>query len=139
VLPPDDVDPPLDGVDPPPDDGAEPPPPDVDPPPVGAAVVPGLDPTDELLLMELLGCAGVLAFTFGLAFGFWGGACMVGTAPALVNGVMLTCCALAALDWASDPVTAGADVFLIADPMANAATSPTTSAAANSSQRLRTS
>jgi hypothetical protein len=138
VLPPDDVDPPLDDVDPPPDDGAVPPP-LVVPPPVGAAGTEP-DPTDELLLLtELLGCDGLLAVTFGLAFGFLGGACSVGTAPAVLNGVMLTCCALAALDWASDPVAAGADVFLTADPMANAATSPTTRAAANSSQRLRTS
>jgi hypothetical protein len=36
-------------------------------------------------------------------------------------------------------VGADADDFLIADPIAKAATSPTTSAAANSSQRLRTS
>lgn len=137
MLPPDDEDPPLDDEDPP-LDGAAPPPLDVEPPPVAGATEP--DPTDELLLLtELLGCDGLLAVTFGLAFGFLGSACSVGTAPALVNGVMLTWCALAALDWASDPVTAGADVFLTADPMANAATSPTTKAAANSSQRLRTS
>ena len=82
--------------------------------------------------------AGVVCLTFGL--GFAGGACSAGTAPAFVNGVMTAACALAELDCASDPVGAGgADVFLTTDPMANAATSPTTSAAASSSQRLRTS
>jgi hypothetical protein len=89
-----------------------------------------LDADDELV--------GVV---FGLVFGFGlgGGACITGTAPALVNGVMVACCALAELDWARDAATAGADVFLTADPMANAATSPTTSARTSSSQRLRTS
>ncbi|HEY6525345.1 MAG TPA: hypothetical protein VIY10_16295 [Solirubrobacteraceae bacterium] len=93
------------------------------------------------LVDELLVAGGVLfvvALTLGLGLG--GGACSAGTAPAPVNGVMLACCELPALDGASeDPVTAGADVFLTADPMAKAATSPITSAAANSSQRLRTS
>ena len=74
-----------------------------------------------------------------MVFGLAGGACIAGTAPALVNGVMDACCALAELDWARDPVGAGADVFLTADPIAKAATSPTTSAMASSSQRLRTS
>jgi hypothetical protein len=99
------------------------------------------DPVDELAGDELL-IAGdvplVAALTLGLGLG--GGACSVGTAPAPVNRVMLACCALPVLDGASDdPVAAGADVFLTADPMAKAATSPITSAAANSSQRLRTS
>lgn len=97
------------------------------------------DPTDELLPTELLAVDGVLVVDFGLAFGFLGGACSAGTAPAFVNGVMAACWALPPLDWASDPVTVGADVFLTADPTANAATSPTTSAAANISQRFRTS
>jgi hypothetical protein len=93
--------------------------------------------TEELLLdgVDVL-VEGVFGFAF---FGFAGGACNAGTAPALVNGVMLACCPLAELDWASDPVGAGVEVFLIADPMANAATSPITSATASSSQRLRTS
>lgn len=74
-----------------------------------------------------------------LGFGLTGGACRAGTAPALVNGVTLACWALAALDRASDPAGAGAEVFLTAEPMTKAATNPTTSARANSSQRLRTS
>jgi hypothetical protein len=135
VLPPDDADPALDED--PPLEGAAPPP--LDPPPVGAGVVATEpDPTDELLPTELLAVDGLLTVTFGLAFGFLGGACSAGTAPAFVSGVMAACWALPALDWASDPVTVGADVFLTADPMANAATSPTTSAAASSSQRFRT-
>ncbi len=137
MLPPDDADPAPDDEDPP-LEGAAPPPLDVDPPPVVAGVVvTEPDPTDELLLTELLAVDGVLVVDFGLAFGFLGGACSAGTAPAFVNGVMVACWALSALDWARDPVTVGADVFLTADPMANAATSPTTSAAASSSQRLR--
>ncbi len=97
------------------------------------------DETDELTELEL-DPADVLAGGVFLTLGFAGGACSVGTAPALVNGVMAGCCELAEADWASDPVgAAGADVFLIADPMANAATSPTTNASASSSQRLRTS
>ncbi len=80
----------------------------------------------------------VVALTLG--FGLGGGACSAGTAPPPVKGVMVACCALPALDWANAAVGAGADdVFLTADPMAKAATSPITSAAANSSQRLRTS
>jgi hypothetical protein len=92
--------------------------------------------TDELLdgVLELVG----VVLVFGL--GFLTGARSAGTAPALVNGVMEACCALAELDWARDPAaTGGADVFLTADPMANAATSPSTNATARSNQRLRTS
>jgi hypothetical protein len=87
--------------------------------------------------------AGVLervgvVLVFGL--GFLAGATSAGTAPALANGVMEACCALAELDWTRDPAaTGGADVFLTADPMANAARSPTTNATARSIQRLRTS
>jgi hypothetical protein len=80
-----------------------------------------------------------VTFGLGLGLGLGGGACSAGTAPAPVNGVILACCALAALDGASDPVAAGVEVFLTADPMAKAATSPITRAAANSSHRLRTS
>jgi hypothetical protein len=130
------------------------------PPPVGAAPPPvdttgvfeEVDPTDglatdelatdELATDELLLLAGVVlvGVVLVLAFGFLGGACSAGTAAALVSGVMLACCVLAALDWASDPgATVGVDDFLTADPMAKAATSPTTSATASSSQRLRTS
>ena len=91
--------------------------------------------TEELLLD---GDDVPVVVVFGLAFfGLGGGACSAGTAPALVSGVMLACCPLAELDWASDPVAAGVEVFLIADPMANAATSPITSARASSSQRFR--
>ena len=101
----------------------------------------GAEDTDVLATEELLlDPADVLVgVVFGLAFGFGGGACIAGMAPALVSGVMAACCALAEPDWASDPVGAGADVFLTADPIAKAATSPTTSARASSSQRLRTS
>jgi hypothetical protein len=91
--------------------------------------------TEELLV--LTADPVLVGVVFGLAFR--GGACSAGTAPALVKGVMLARWALAELDWASEPVGAGADVFLIAEPTANAATSPTTSASASSSQRLRTS
>jgi hypothetical protein len=94
--------------------------------------------TDELLLLT----AGdvLLDVVFGLAFGFFGGACSAGTAPALASAVMFACCPFEALDWTNDPVVAaGADVFLTADPMANAAPSPMTSATISSSQRLRTS
>lgn len=81
-----------------------------------------------------------MPLAFGFGFGLGGGACRAGTAVAPVNGVMLACCALAALDEASEPVVAGAaEVFLTAEPMAKAATSPTTRAAASSNQRLRTS
>ncbi|HXD67176.1 MAG TPA: hypothetical protein VNV17_21295 [Solirubrobacteraceae bacterium] len=99
------------------------------------------DAVDELAGDELLVAGDVaLVVALTLGFGLGGGACSAGTAPAPVNGVMLACCELPALDGASDePVTVGADVFLTADPMAKAATSPMTSAAANSSQRLRTS
>ena len=91
--------------------------------------------TEELLLDAGVVLVGVV---FGLCF--TGGACKAGTAPALVNGVMLACCPLAELDCAKDGVgTVGADDFFTADPMANAATRPSTSAAASSSQRLRTS
>jgi hypothetical protein len=101
----------------------------------------GVDDPEEPATEELLldGVDVLVAVVFGLAFRFAGGACSAGTAPAFVNGVMLACCPLAELDGASDPVGAEADVFLIADPTANAATSPTTSAAASISQRLRTS
>lgn len=92
--------------------------------------------TEELLLDPADVLAGVV---FGLDFGFGGGACIAGMAPALVSGVMVACCVLAEPDWASDAVGAGADVFLTADPMAKAATSPTTSASPSKSQRLRTS
>lgn len=101
--------------------------------------VTGVEETDELATDELEFDADVFVVVLGF-FGFGGGACSAGTAPALVNGVIVACCPLAELAWASDPVGAGgADVFLTADPMANAATSPRTSAAASSSQRLRTS
>jgi hypothetical protein len=143
VPPPDDVDPPLDDVAPPPEDvdppvdGADPPPLDVDPPPVGTEETePEL--ADEPLPVELVTADVLLDAVFGLAFGL-GGACSAGRAPGLARGVMLACCALAELDWASDSVMVGADVFLTADPMANAAASPATSANASSSQRLRTS
>jgi hypothetical protein len=53
---------------------------------------------------------------------------------------MLACCPLAELGCTNAGVgAAGGEDFLTADPMANAATSPNTSAAASSSQRLRTS
>jgi hypothetical protein len=93
----------------------------------------GVVATDEL------DAADVVGFAFGF-FGFGGGAWSAGTAAALANGVIVACCAPAELDCASDPAgAAGADDFLTADPMANAATSPTTSARPSSSQRLRTS
>jgi hypothetical protein len=80
----------------------------------------------------------VLVFVLGL--GFLGGACRVGTAPELASAVMLACCELAEAAGASVPgATAGAEDFFTADPIAKAATSPTTSAAASTSQRLRTS
>ncbi len=44
--------------------------------------------TDELLLDAGDVLVGVV---FGLAFGFAGGACSAGTAPALVSGVILAC------------------------------------------------
>jgi hypothetical protein len=44
--------------------------------------------TDELLLDAGDVLVGVV---FGLAFGFAGGGWSAGTAPALVNGVMLAC------------------------------------------------
>lgn len=99
----------------------------------------GVVETDELATEELpLDWDAVpVAVVLGLVLGLAGGACSAGTAPALVNGVMLACCPLAELDGASDPVGVGADVFLTADPMANAATSPTSSAAASITQRLR--
>jgi hypothetical protein len=101
----------------------------------------GVVETDELASEELpLDWDAVpVLVVLGLVFGFAGGACSAGTAPALVNGVMVACCPLAELEGASDPVAAGADVFLTADPMANAATSPTTSATASIAHRLRTS
>jgi hypothetical protein len=51
--------------------------------------------TEELLVDADDALVGVF---FGLDFGFGGGACIAGTAPALVNGVMVACCALAELD-----------------------------------------
>ena len=91
---------------------------------------------DELLA-GVLDVAGVV-LVFGL--GFLTGARSAGIAPAFVNGVMEARCALAELDWARDPAAAGGGaVFLTAEPMANAVTSPTTNAAARSSHRLRTS
>lgn len=96
------------------------------------------DADDELEVGELAVAALVVGVVLGLGLG--GGACRAGTAPALDSGVMLACCALPALDGASDPVDgAGADVFFTAEPTAKAATSPTTSATTNSNQRLRTS
>jgi hypothetical protein len=110
---------------------------------VGAELCVGAEETDVLATDELLTLlldVGVVLVGVFFGLGFWGGACSAGTAPASVNGVMLACCALPELDWARDGVgAAGAEDFLTADPMANAATSPTTSAAASSSQRLRTS
>ncbi len=106
----------------------------------------GVLDTDELDTDELLEAllAGVLddddgvEVVFGL--GLWGGACRVGTEPALESGVMLACWELAEAAGASVPgAAAGAEDFLTAEPIAKAATSPTTSAAASSSQRLRTS
>ncbi|MGH2894028.1 MAG: hypothetical protein ACRDPM_12295 [Solirubrobacteraceae bacterium] len=128
----------------PPPDEVEPPPVGVEPPPVDTAGALGVDATDELatdgLLLELVAGDVLVGVVLGLAFGFLGGACSAGTPAALVNGVMPVCCAVAALDWANEPgATLGAEDFLTADPMANAATSPTTSATANSSQRLRAS
>jgi len=107
----------------------------------GAELWVDAEETEVLATDELDVDAGdVLWVVFGLVFGFGGGACSAGTAPALVNGVMVACDPLAELDCASVPGgAAGGEVFLIADPMANAATSPTTSASARSSQRLRTS
>jgi hypothetical protein len=104
-------------------------------------LVTGVEDTDELPTDELPvePVAVLLAVVFGLVFGFAGGACSAGTAPALLNGVMLACCPLAELDGASDPVGVAVDVVLTADPMAKAATNPTTSAATSINQRLRTS
>jgi hypothetical protein len=95
----------------------------------------GVEEADELAPDEDDALVGVV---FGLVFGFAAGACSAGTAPALVNGVMPACCPLAELDGASEPVGAEVEVFLIAEPTANAATSPATSAATSISQRLRT-
>jgi hypothetical protein len=78
----------------------------------------------------------------GVVFGcgFLAGARSAGIAAALVSGVIAACCAAAALGAAREPeVVAGADVFLTADPMANAAPRPITSATISSAQRLRTS
>jgi len=77
---------------------------------------------------------------FVLGFGFLAGARNAGIAAALASGVIAACCADAALGAAREPAAGGgADVFLTADPMANAAPRPTTSATISSAQRLRTS
>jgi hypothetical protein len=97
-------------------------------------------PTDELPVdPDAVPVAVLDTVGFGFAFGFAGGACSAGTAPALLNGVMLACCPLTEPEGASDPVGVAVEVVLTADPMANAATSPTTSAAVSINQRLRTS
>jgi hypothetical protein len=81
---------------------------------------------------------GLAGFVFG--FGFLAGARSAGTATAPVSGVMAACWAPAALGAAREPAGgAAADVFLTADPMANAAARPITSAAISSAQRFRTS
>ena len=96
---------------------------------VAAAGVPVAWEADEL--------AGVV---FGFGFGFLAGARSAGTAAAPVRGVIAACCAAAALGAAREPAAgAGADVFFTADPMANAAPNPITSAAISSAQRFRTS
>jgi hypothetical protein len=90
----------------------------------------------------LLACAGdeVAADVCLLGFGFLAGARSAGTATAAASGVIAACCAAAELGAANEAgAGAGADVFLIADPMAKAAPSPTTSATISSAQRLRTS
>lgn len=104
--------------------------------------MPDDEETELLDGKELLFDADValVAVVFGLGLCFTGGAWSAGTAPARVNAVMLACCALAEPACASDPVAAGgAELFLTADPIANAATSPSTNATAKSSQRFRTS
>jgi hypothetical protein len=94
------------------------------------------EPVDGLDVPVFDDCEVVLV----LGLGFLGAACSVGTAPELASAVMLACCELAEAAGASVPgATAGAEDFLTAEPMTKAATSPTTSAAASSSQRLRTS
>lgn len=107
-------------------------------------LVTGVDDADELATElpvdpDAVPVAVLATVVLGLVFGFAGGACSAGTAPALLKGVMLACCPLAELDGASDPVGVAVEVVLTADPMAKAATSPTTSAAASINQRLRTS
>jgi hypothetical protein len=96
------------------------------------------EPLDGLDVPVLDEDGVVLVLVLGL--GFLGGACRVGTAPEPASAVMLACCELAEAAGASVPgATAGAEDFFTADPITKAATSPTTSAAASRSQRLRTS
>jgi hypothetical protein len=83
--------------------------------------------------------AEVAGDVFVLGFGFFAGACSAGTALAAASGVIVAFWADAVAGAARDAEGAGAELFLIADPMANAPPSPITSATASSSQRLRTS
>jgi len=53
--------------------------------------VTGVEATDELATDELEFDADVFVVVFFGFFGFGGGACSAGTAPALVNGVIVAC------------------------------------------------
>jgi hypothetical protein len=101
----------------------------------GADDCAGAEATDELAAEDAV-LAGVV---FGLAFGFLAGACSAGIALAPASAVIVACCAEDVAGAARDAEGAGAELFLIADPMAKAPPSPITSATASSSQRLRTS
>jgi hypothetical protein len=71
--------------------------------------------------------------------GFLAGARSAGIAPALLSAVIDAWLPPPDTAGARVPVAVGLDVDLTAEPMANAATSPTTSAAASISQRFLTS